>query len=122
MKWRISHEKYIEKVLERVRMDKAKPASVPLDNHFKFSSKQSLSNEKEKEDMKGVPDSSAIGSLMYAMVYTRPDIAHAVGIVSRFLSNPSREHWNAVKWKQYQRYQKKRKRKRNYLIIMKHSV
>ncbi|KAI4334943.1 hypothetical protein L6164_013639 [Bauhinia variegata] len=35
---------------------------------------------------------------MYAMVCTRPNIAHAVGVVSRFLSNPSREHWNAVKW------------------------
>ena len=35
---------------------------------------------------------------MYAMVCTRPDIAHAVGVVSRFLSNPGKEHWEAVKW------------------------
>ncbi|CAN0875048.1 Retrovirus-related Pol polyprotein from transposon TNT 1-94, partial [Linum grandiflorum] len=35
---------------------------------------------------------------MYAMVCTRPDIAHAVGVVSRFLSNPGKEHWAAVKW------------------------
>jgi len=48
--------------------------------------------------MKRVPYASAVGSLMYAMVCTRPDIAHAVGTVSRFLSNPGREHWNAVKW------------------------
>ena len=34
---------------------------------------------------------------MYAMVCTRPDIAHAVGVVSRFLSNPGKEHWAAVK-------------------------
>jgi hypothetical protein len=34
---------------------------------------------------------------MYAMVCTRPDIAHAVGVVSQFLSDPRREHWNAVK-------------------------
>nr|GEY78011.1 retrovirus-related Pol polyprotein from transposon TNT 1-94 [Tanacetum cinerariifolium] len=40
----------------------------------------------------------AVGSLMYAMVCTRPDIAHAVGVVSRFMSNPGREHWEAVKW------------------------
>jgi ATP-binding cassette subfamily B (MDR/TAP) protein 1 len=45
-----------------------------------------------------VPYSSAVGSLMYAMVCTRPDIAHAVGMVSRFLSNPGKEHWEAVKW------------------------
>ena len=35
---------------------------------------------------------------MYAMVCTRPDIAHAVGVVSRFLENPGKEHWEAVKW------------------------
>ena len=42
--------------------------------------------------------SSAVGSLMYAMVCIRPDIAHAVGVVSRFLSNPRKSHWEAVKW------------------------
>ncbi|RVW41518.1 Retrovirus-related Pol polyprotein from transposon TNT 1-94 [Vitis vinifera] len=37
-------------------------------------------------------------SLMYAMVCTRPDIAHAVGVVSRFMSRPGKQHWEAVKW------------------------
>ena len=45
-----------------------------------------------------IPYASAMGSLMYAMVCTRPDIAYVVGVVSRFLSNPSKEHWVAVKW------------------------
>ena len=35
---------------------------------------------------------------MYAMVCTRPDIAYAVGVVSRFMTNPGEAHWNAVKW------------------------
>ena len=35
---------------------------------------------------------------MYAMVYTRLDIYHAVGVVSRFLENPGKAHWEAVKW------------------------
>ena len=48
--------------------------------------------------MKKVSYTSVVGSLMYAMVCTRPDIAHAVGVVSRFLSNPGKEHWHAVKW------------------------
>ncbi len=60
--------------------------------------KQCPSSDDEKEDMKKVPYASAVGSLMYAMVCTRPDIAHAVGFVSRFLSNAGREHLNAVKW------------------------
>ena len=37
-------------------------------------------------------------SLMYAMVCTRPDIAYAVGVVSRYMADPRREHWEAVKW------------------------
>ena len=41
---------------------------------------------------------SAVGSLMYAMVCTRPYIAHNVAIVRRFLSKSGREHWNVVKW------------------------
>ena len=45
-----------------------------------------------------VPYSNAVGSLMYAMVCTRPDISHAVGIVSRYMHNPGKGHWQAVKW------------------------
>ena len=48
--------------------------------------------------MSNVPYASAIGSLMYAMVCTRLDISHAVGVVSRYMSHPGIEHWNAVKW------------------------
>ena len=48
--------------------------------------------------MKKVPYQSAVGSLMYAMLCTRPDIAYAVGVVSRFMSNPGEAHWSAVKW------------------------
>jgi hypothetical protein len=35
---------------------------------------------------------------MYAMVCTRPDIAHAMGVVSRYMINPGKEHWEAIKW------------------------
>ena len=45
-----------------------------------------------------VPYASVVGSLMYDMVCTRPDIAHAVGVVSRYMANPGKEHWEAVKW------------------------
>jgi hypothetical protein len=48
--------------------------------------------------MAKVPYASAIGSLMYAMVCTRPDVAHAVGAVSRFMLNLGKHHWEAVKW------------------------
>eukprot|EP00253_Pinus_taeda_P028820 PITA_28820 len=51
----------------------------------------------EEEDMSCVPYVSAVSSLMYAMVYIRPDIAHAVGVLSRFTSKPGKEHWIVVK-------------------------
>ena len=48
--------------------------------------------------MSRVPYSSTVGNLIYAMVCTRPDIVHAVGVVSGYMNNPSKEHWKAVQW------------------------
>ena len=48
--------------------------------------------------MSRVPYASAFDRLMYVMVCTRPDIAHAVGVLSRFMSKPGKEHWTTVKW------------------------
>ena len=93
----LSQEAYIEKVLERFNISKAKSVSSPLASHFKFTSKQCHTSEKEKQEMSKAPYSSVVGNLMYTMVCTRPDIAHAVEVVSRFLSNPNKEHWVAVK-------------------------
>ena len=61
-------------------------------------SRHSPSIDKEKEDMRRVLYASAVGSLMYVMVCTRPNIAYTVGVVSCFLSNLGRIHWEAVKW------------------------
>ena len=47
--------------------------------------------------MKLVPYVPAIGTLMFAMVATRPDIAHIIGVISRFMHNLGQSHWNAVK-------------------------
>ena len=52
---------------------------------------------KDIEEMKNVPYQSAVGSLMYAMLGTRPDISFAVGAVSQYSSNPGELHWRAVK-------------------------
>ena len=79
-------------------MKHAKPVSTPLGGHFKLSKKSCPSSNKEKQNMTSIPYSSAVGSLMYAMVCTRPDITHVVGVVSRFMVNLGKEHWEAVKW------------------------
>lgn len=48
--------------------------------------------------MKYTPYTLAVGSLMYVMVCTRSDIGHIVGVISRFLSNPTKQYWMVVKW------------------------
>ena len=56
---------------------------------------------KEQEEIKYMPSvlySSIVGSLMYAMVCTRPYIAHAMGVMSKYMNNLGKEHWEAVKW------------------------
>ncbi|GLU05736.1 hypothetical protein SLE2022_228170 [Rubroshorea leprosula] len=73
----LSQEKYIARVLQRFAMDKAKVVSTLLAMHFKLGKNQCPSNDDEKEDMQRALYAFAVGSLMYAMVCTRPDIAHA---------------------------------------------
>ncbi|KAL5848374.1 hypothetical protein ACOSQ4_006387 [Xanthoceras sorbifolium] len=94
----LSQAEYIKKVLSRFNMQDAKPVSTPLGVHFRLSKEQSPKTEEERTHMAKVPYASAIGSLMYAMVCTRPDIAQAVGAVSRYMNNPGKIHWEAVKW------------------------
>ncbi|GAA0166740.1 hypothetical protein LIER_21827 [Lithospermum erythrorhizon] len=84
-------------VLRHFGMDKAKEVNIPLASHFKLSHQLCPSTNEENLSMKSIPYSSSVGSFMYAMVCTRSDIAHAVGVVSRYLSNPGRHHWEAVK-------------------------
>jgi len=48
--------------------------------------------------MSNVPYASAIGGLMYVVVCTRLNIAHVVGVVSRYMSRLGKQHWKVVKW------------------------
>ena len=77
-------------------MLEAKPVISTLPANCRLSGKQNSKTKAEKADMMKVPYASVVGSLMYAMVCTRPDIGYAVRVVSRFMSNPGKEHWNAV--------------------------
>ncbi|KAF3676984.1 Retrovirus-related Pol polyprotein from transposon TNT 1-94 [Capsicum annuum] len=94
----LSQEQYVEKVLTRFRIINAKPRTTPLVNHIKLSKEQSPKTTQEQEHIALVLYASAVGSLMYAMVCTRPDIAHTVVVVSRYMANPGKKHWKVVKW------------------------
>jgi ATP-binding cassette subfamily B (MDR/TAP) protein 1 len=94
----LSQRGYIEKVLRRSNMHNTKPVSTPLAAHFRLSSALCSESDKDIEYMSRVSYSSAVGSLMYAMVCSRPDLSHALSVVSRFMVNPGKEHWRAVQW------------------------
>ena len=79
-------------------MHNAKPVSKPFSSHFKLSKEMCPKTQEDMDYLSKVPYASVIGSLMYSMVCIRPDIAHAVGVVSRYMNNPGKEHWMAVKW------------------------
>ncbi|KAL0307705.1 UNVERIFIED_CONTAM: Retrovirus-related Pol polyprotein from transposon TNT 1-94 [Sesamum calycinum] len=79
-------------------MNKAKPVSTPLANHFKLSIEQCPKTDREVEDIAKLPYASVVGCLMYAMVCTCPDLAHAVSQVYKYMSKPGRHHWDAIKW------------------------
>lgn len=59
----------------------------PLIAHFKLSVQQCPKTETKKQEVSNVPYSSVVGCLMYAMIGTRPYLAHAIGMVSRFMEN-----------------------------------
>ncbi|KAE8715084.1 1-phosphatidylinositol-3-phosphate 5-kinase FAB1B [Hibiscus syriacus] len=92
----LSQKNYLKKILSRFSMQDCKPISTPLPINFKLSSSMSPSSEEERMEMSRVPYASAVGSLMFAMICTRPDIAQAVGVVSRYMANPGKEHWNTI--------------------------
>ena len=90
-------ENYVLKVLERFNMAEARPVTTLLAGHFKLSSKQCPQSPEEEEEMSQVIYASAVGSLMYVIVCTKPGLAYAVGTVSQFMSNPEKQYWEAVK-------------------------
>ncbi|GJS97909.1 retrovirus-related pol polyprotein from transposon TNT 1-94 [Tanacetum coccineum] len=78
--------------------DRRKGRFVPLVAHFKLSSTLSPDTEEEMDYISRVPYASAVGSIMYAMVCTRHDIAQAVSVVSRYMDCPGKAYWEAVQW------------------------
>ena len=93
----LEQRNYCQKILRRFSMEKCSNLGTPLQPGEHLSCEEEPHSEGEKEEMEKVPYREAVGSLMYLMVSTRPDLAAAVGIVSRFFNNPGRKHWEAVK-------------------------
>ena len=78
-------------------MDQAKKGFLPVLQGVKLSKTQCPTTAEDREKMKSVPYASAIGSIMYAMLCTRPDVCLAISLAGRYQSNPGVVHWTAVK-------------------------
>ena len=93
----LSQETYINKILERFRLKDCSPSVAPIVKGDRFNLNQCPKNDFEREQMKNILYASAAGSLMYAQVCTRPDIAFVVGMLGRYQSDPGLDHWRAAK-------------------------
>jgi len=71
----LSLENYVLKVLDKFNMVEVRPVTTHLAGHFKLSSKQCPQSSKEDKEISRVLYASAVGSLIYAMTCTRPDLA-----------------------------------------------
>ena len=78
-------------------MSGCKSRDTPVAKGDKFSLNQCPNNDFEHKEMQKIPYVSAVGSLMYVQVYTRPNLAYIVGMLGKYLSNPGVDHWKAVK-------------------------
>lgn len=87
---------YIEKVLKKFNMYRCSATPAPIVKGEKYGASQCPRNQYELNKMKTKPYASAVGSLQYAQVCTRPDLAFVTGLFGRFQSNPGLEHWKLV--------------------------
>jgi hypothetical protein len=93
----LSQKTYIENVLKKFNMHKCSASPAPIVKGDRYGEFQCPKAQYEIDQMKMVPYASAVGSLQYAQVCTRPDIAYVTGLFGRFQSNPGLEHWKLVK-------------------------
>lgn len=83
---------YAERILQRFSHESCNPVLVPADPSIKFTGASDCVKYKSN-----YPYRQAIGSLMYLMTCTRPDLAYIVGVLSRYMEQPQYEHWCDVK-------------------------
>ncbi|KAJ3507815.1 hypothetical protein NMY22_g16815 [Coprinellus aureogranulatus] len=96
----LSQRRYIDSVLERTGMSNCKPASTPIPSTNKATIDDPNDNtviHSLEIDGKTVTYKSIIGSLMYAMLATRPDLAFVVGLLGRYSAAPKQVHWTLAK-------------------------
>src|SRR3954468_15867949 len=93
----LSQSTYLDKILKKFKMDQAKKGFLPVLQGVRLSTNHFPTTAEDREKMSVIPYASAIGSIMYVMLCTRPDVNLAISSVGRYQSDPGAEHWTAVK-------------------------
>lgn len=93
----IHQHDYISELISSAQMPLCAPLSAPPTTLNHLSKTMSPQSDIERADMAGIPYRETVGALLHIANRTRPDLAHAVSVLSRFNSNPGKQHWNAVK-------------------------
>jgi hypothetical protein len=93
----ISQKGYIERTLEKFGMLNCASVSTPMTPGVRLTREQCATAHEDVEQMDSKPYQALVGTLMYLMVSTRPDICHAVGVLAQFMHQPGKAHWDAAK-------------------------
>ncbi|MCO6516483.1 MAG: hypothetical protein J6586_08315, partial [Snodgrassella sp.] len=93
----LSQSAYIDKILKRFNMQNSKKGYLPMEVKHGLCNEFCASTPVEVARMSKVPYASAVGSIMYAVKCTRPDVAFAQNITSQFQQNLGEKHWVDVK-------------------------
>lgn len=92
----LSQQTYIEDFLQKFGFQDLKGVSTPMDPGVKLSMDHCPKTDEDWEYMKDKPYAQLVGTLMYLAIATRPDIAKAVSVLSRFSAKPGKMHWLAA--------------------------
>jgi hypothetical protein len=93
----LNQHQYTLDLLDRFGFADCSPVSTLLDPGSRLDMSQCLQTPEDNEFMRDRLYVSAVGALMYVAIATRPDIAHAVGVLCRFMFKPGPAHWKAAK-------------------------
>ncbi|GJR64838.1 retrotransposon protein, putative, ty1-copia subclass [Tanacetum coccineum] len=92
---KLGQNAYMDKILKRYRMDNSKCGHIPMQERLNLNKTQGALTPKEVKRIQNVPYASVVGSIMYAVRCTRPDVAFTQNITSHFQQNPGECHWTA---------------------------
>src|SRR5215471_4504867 len=92
----LGQQSYIDEIVERMGLSKARPAITPMEPGIDLTPGASSVSPKLLSSCEKTKYREAIGSLMYCATVTRPDISYAVSTLSRYMEEPHATHWKAV--------------------------